>query len=323
MEFFGFLTAIFFCIIFAGFFSGAETGIISLNRLRLRSLADSKVKRALLLKGFLQNPEYFLSSTLVGTNLAVVIASALATSWAVKYFAAQGALIATLILTPLMLIFSEIIPKTLFRQHADRVVLAISPMLKLFFILLSPLVKTISLFPQLLLKPFGGNKTTKSPFVSKEELKFLVEESTREGVVEPGERRMIYRIFDFGATLARDIMETLVNVTALEINTPLSRVKEIAGGRKFSRYPVYKGRKDNVIGLLNIYDLLYERDNNKTRLGDFIRPVFSVLENTPIDHLLSQLRKERQVMALIINQAGKPLGIVTIEDILEEIVGDL
>ena len=323
MEFFGFLTAIFLCIIFAGFFSGAETGIISLNRLKLRSLADSKVKRALLLKGFLQNPEYFLSSTLVGTNLAVVIASALATSWAVKYFAAQGALIATLILTPLILIFSEIIPKTLFRQHADRVVLAISPMLKVAFILLSPLVKTISLFPQLLLKPFGGNKTTKSPFVSKEELKFLVEESTREGVVKPGERRMIYRIFDFGATLTRDIMETLINVADLEINTSLSRVKEIAGRRKFSRYPVYKGRKDNVIGLLNIYDLLYERDNNKTMLGDFIRPVFSVLENTPIDCLLSQLRKERQVMALVINQAGRPLGIVTIEDILEEIVGEI
>ncbi|MEA3369093.1 MAG: hemolysin family protein [Candidatus Ratteibacteria bacterium] len=323
MEFFGFLTAVFLCIIFAGFFSGAEIGIISLNRLRLRSLADFKVKRALLLKEFLQNPEYFLSSTLVGTNLAVVIASALATSWAVKYFAAQGALIATVILTPLILIFSEIIPKTLFRQHADRIVMAISPMLKLSFILLSPLVKTISLFPQLLLKPFGGQKTTKSPFVSKEELKFLVEESVREGVVEPGERRMIYHIFDFGATLARDIMETLVNVTAFEINTSLSRVKEIAGGRKFSRYPVYKGRKENVIGLLNIYDLLYEQDNNKTMLGDFIRPVFSVLENTPIDRLLSQLRKERQVMALVINQAGRPLGIVTIEDILEEIVGEI
>ena len=323
MEFFGFLTVIFLCIICAGFFSGAETGIISLNRLRLRSLADSKMKRAVLLKGFLQKPEYFLSSTLVGTNFAVVIASALATSWAVKYFAAQGALVATFILTPLILIFSEIIPKTLFRQHADRVVLAIFPLLKVSFILLSPLVKTINLFPRLLLKPFGGKKTTKSPFVSKEELRFLVEESTREGVVEPEERRMIYHIFDFGATLARDIMETMVNVTAFEVNASLSGVKEIARRMKFSRYPVYKGRKDNIVGLLNIYDFLYERDGSKTSLGDFIRPIFSVLENRPIDRLLSQLRKERQVMALVVNQAGKPLGIVTIEDILEEIVGEI
>lgn len=323
MEAFGYLIAIFLCIISAGFFSGAETGIISLNRLRLRSLVDSKVKKALWLKGFLENPEYFLSSTLVGTNLSVIIASALATSWAVKYFANQGALIATLILTPLILIFSEIIPKSLFRQHADRVILAISLVLKGSFILLSPLVKTINFFPRILLKPFGGKKTTKSPFVTKEELKFLVEESTKEGLFEPGERRMIYRIFDFGATLARDIMVLLTDVTAVEVNTPKAGVKELARFKKFSRYPVYQERKDNIVGLINIYDLLYEEDIEKTSLGDFKRPIISVLETTPIDKILSQLRKERQVMALVVNQAGRALGIITLEDILEEIVGEI
>ena len=323
MENFGYLIAIILCIILAGFFSGAETGIISLNRLRLRNLVDSKVKKALLLKGFLENPEYFLSSTLVGTNLSVVIASALATSWAIKYFADRGALIATAVLTPLILIFSEIIPKSLFRQQADRIIMVISPVLKGCFVLLSPLVKTFNLFPRLLLKPFGGKKTTKSPFVSKEELKFLVEESTKEGVVELGERRMIYRIFDFGAMLARDIMESLPNVIAFEVNTPLSKVKEIVRLKKFSRYPVYRGGKHNIVGLVNIYDVLYEGNEGKTSLTDFLRPAFVVLENTPIDRLLTQMRKDRQVMALVINQAKKPLGIVTLEDIVEEIVGEI
>jgi len=323
MENFGFLIAIVLCVILAGFFSGAETGIISLNRLRLRSLVESRVKKALLLKGFLENPEYFLSSTLVGTNLSVVIASALATSWAVKYFADRGALIATVALTPVILIFSEIIPKSLFRQHADRIILLISPILKGCFIFLSPLVKTFNLFPRILLKPFGGERTTKSPFVSKEELKYLVEESTKEGVVEPEERRMINRIFDFGAMLARDIMVSLSNVAAIEVNTPLSKVKEIARVKKFSRYPVYQGGKHNIIGLVNVYDLLYEGDESKTSLTDFLRPAFIISEDTPIDRLLTQMRKDRQVMALVINKAKIPLGIVTLEDIVEEIVGEI
>ncbi len=323
METFGYLTAVFFCIIFAGFFSGVETGIISLNRLRLRSLVDSKVKKALLLQGFLKNPEYFLSSTLVGTNVSVIVASALATSWAIKYFAARGALISTIILTPLILVFSEIIPKSLFRQHADRIILAIFPVLKGSFILLSPLVKTINLFPRLILKPFGGKKTTKSPFVTKEELKFLVEESAREGVVEPDERKMIYQVFDFGTTLVRDIMVDLSDVTSIEVNTSLSKVKELAGVKRFSRYPVFQGKGSNIVGLTNIYDLLYETDGNKTRLGDFVRPILPVLEDTSIDRLLSQLRKERQTMALVVNRSQKPLGIVTLEDIVEEIVGEI
>ncbi len=323
MENFGFFVSIIICMLLAGFFSGAETGIISINRLRLKSLVDSKLKKALLLNEFLENPEYFLSSTLVGTNLFIIIASALATSWAVKYFADRGAIISTVILTPVILIFSEIIPKSLFRQHADRITLAISPVLKGFFVLLSPLVKTLNLFTRILLKPFGGKKTTKSPFVTKEELKFLVEESAKEGVVEPDERRMIYRIFDFGATLARDIMVSLNNVIAIEVNIPLSKVKDLANVKKFSRYPVYQGNGSNITGLINIYDLIYERDQNKTSINDFIRPIIKVLENTPIDRVLSQLRKDGQVMALVINQFNQPLGVVTLEDILEEIVGEI
>ena len=298
------------CIIFAGFFSGSETALISINRVKLRHLAEAGKPDAKKITELIKTPEKVLAMTLVGTNIAIVTASGLCTSLV------NEAWLATLILTPLVLIFAEAIPKFIFRQRANELALRFAKPITFFYKLLYPCVYVI-------LRISGQTKQThKSPFVTREELKYLIREGERSGAIEPRERSIIHSIFNFGAKKVKEILVPLKNTAVIDAAADIKALKELVKQTGYSRIPVYEKTKDNIIGIVNILDTLVIEDITQ-KIKQIIRPCTLVSQETPIDNVLLILQSKKQPLGIITDVNKKPVGIVTIEDLVEEIVGEI
>jgi len=318
-----FVLVIFACIIGAAFFSGSETAFVACNRIRIRHLAQSRDKKARIVEKLLAKPENILATTLVGTNIFIVLGVVLAATYAGKLLhnhEGLGGVLATLVMTPLILIFAEAIPKAYFYRHADTIALRIGGLLRFFSYLFSPLV-LLSTSLSRRLTALMGDKSPKNPFVTREELRLLMWESGRLGVLEKHEQDMIHHIFQFRQTPVKSVMVPLVAVDAIEVGQRVASALKLIGDRGHSRLPIYEERIDNIIGHVSVGDLLGRSPN--TSLRKMMKPVLVVPETKSIADLLLDLKARGEHLAVVVDEYGGVSGIVTLEDLMEEIVGEI
>jgi putative hemolysin len=303
-------------------FSGAEMSFIAANRLRLRHLAESGNKNAARYLEAFTKPERFLSAAMMGVTIAHVTASAVTTWTLVPRLGAAAAPVVTLVLTPLMLIFGEVIPKAVAREWATALVLRLFHAVQIATAILAPLSVSANALVRGVLAVLGYPRTTTRAFVSREELKLLLQMEPEEADVTSTEAEMIDKIFDLGETAVREVMVPMVEVAALpETASPDDCVRLIAE-RGFSRIPIYADRIFNVVGVVTAMDLL-RQGAGAPDVRTFMRPATYVPETKRIDDLLREMQKARIQLMVVVDEYGAAVGIVTVEDIVEEVVGEI
>ncbi|HLG70873.1 MAG TPA: hemolysin family protein [Chloroflexota bacterium] len=315
------------CLFLAAFASAAETALTSLGKLRIRHLADEGNRSAQQLRDMLANPGDFLSTILVVNNVAVIVASTLTTLLTVKLWQSFGSAeaITTAALSIFIMVFCEITPKTLAIRNAEAWALKLAGPVRATSWLLGWLVRVLSAIPPLLVRLFGGRPGPKSPFATEEEIRFLVTTAEEEGVIEESEEQMIHSIFEFGDTTAREIMVPRVDMKAVDVETPMRDVIDLALQVGHSRIPVYEDNIDNIVGTVfdrDLFKYFRERETD-VPLKEALRPAYFVPESKKVDELLKELQTKRVQMAIVVDEYGGTAGLVTIEDILEEIVGEI
>ncbi len=307
----------------AGLFAGAETGLISMNRVKLKYLVEAGAPSAHVLTKLLDQIDRFLGMTLVGTNLAVIAATVVFTQLCLQVFGSRGEWLAVLILTPLLLVFAEIIPKAWFRQRSDTVMHVLAHMLLVLCWIFSPAVRVTGWVADRLLSPFGrGQTSTQSVFVSKEELKFLISESERSGVLDPHERAFIYRIFEFGGTRVREVMTPRSRVESLHLSASIGDVLSAVRRTGLSRILVRSDRTGRWVGFIPVLDVLFEEQHERP-LRALVRDVMQCADSMEIDRLLMAMRRRRQQIVVVVDAEGEQIGIATLDDLLEELTGEM
>lgn len=319
----GTIVAIALFVLLQAFFSGSEMAVISVNRIKMEQLAQSRLSHALLLKKMLASPDRLLSTTLVGTNLSVVISSAIFTALVVATLGQGYTWLTPLIMTPVILIFGESIPKAVARFYADKIAYRIAGILKFFSLVFWPLVLVTSFISRIILLPLKTKEAKRlSPFVSREELKLLIRESKKDEVTKPHERAIIHRIFEFGSKKVKEIMVPIKDVVSIDSSSEPSRLKDLSRASGFSRILVYEGARGNIIGFANVFDALYE-EGKFARVLDCLRPVLYVSCESPIDKVFYLLQLKRMQVAVLLDENNRHIGMVTFKDLLDEIAGEI
>ncbi|MCP3866713.1 MAG: HlyC/CorC family transporter [Gammaproteobacteria bacterium] len=310
------------CLIAEGFFSGSEIGTVSTDRMRLRHDAAKGSKGARLAIEMLKKPVWLLSTTLVGTNIAVVTNTTLATVLMIQIFGESGSCLAIVLVALLIWVFGEIVPKSVFQQHANVVTQKAIFGLRFFSYLFWPLLAVSTFFTRIITKLFGGaGKEQSNPFTLREEIKTMLDMSPGEGDLRPIEQDMIQRIFHFGNKTVGDIMIPLIDVVAIERHSTSSAASMIVKQQMHKLIPVYENRLDNVIGVINSMELV--ADPAEKSIEDITQEVTYVPISKNIKSLLMQMRTRHDALAVVVDEFGGAQGIVTIEDIMEEVVEEL
>ena len=308
-------------LLLEAFFSGSEMALISCDRIKLRHQAQSGVKRAQVAERLLSRPDQFLATTLIGTNLCVVTNSAVAAVLCLLLLGEGRELYATLLLSPFVVLLGEMVPKAYFRHHADRLVPLLAPPLSLCLRLFAPLSSIIRRASNFLLTPLQLSSTEQDPYITREELKFLVQEGNHQAELDTEERRMIHKIIDFGETTVDEAMIPLIEVVALPAGATVAEAVASVSEHHFSRIPVYEERIDQIVGIVHAFDLLSA--DPQASLGSLMRPAYYVPETKLVDDLLQEMQRRQVQMAIVVDEYGGVVGIVTVEDLLEEIVGEI
>jgi len=311
-------------IIISGYFSGSETGLMSLNRYRLKNLADKNHKGALLAQRLLETPERLIGLILLGNNLVNILASAIATIIGIRLLGDYGFIFSTIVLTFIILVFAEVTPKTIAALHPERFALPssylLSPLLKIFY----PLVWLINLFTRLIFKILGISEKAKSHYdLSSEELRIVVNEA---GTMIPHQhQQMLLSILDLEKVTVEDIMIPRNEITGININDEWQDIVHQLSDSQHTRLPVYNGDIDKITGLIHIRNalhLFHKEETSKDDLKKIIREPYFVPEGTPLNTQLLNFQREKRRIGLVVNEYGDIQGLVTLEDILEEIVGE-
>lgn len=305
----------------SAFFSGAETALISINRFKLRNLSEKGEKKAKLIQQVLKEPEKLLSAILISNNFITVLITSLVTVMAICYFKEKAIWIATIFTTFIILIFGEIVPKTFASQYTKLVSYLVIYPIFIIIQLLFPLVKIFSFITNLLL--LGRKKLKKEPTITEEEIKTIIHLGQEEGILEEEEKKMLGSVMKFTDTIVKEVMIPRSNIVALNIGVNYERLKTIIFQEGYSRFPVYEGNFDNIIGLLYVKDLLLLEGNVPVILQDLFHPPYFVSEQMKAKDLLQEFKKKRKHMAIVVNRFGRIVGLVTLEDLLEEIVGEI
>ena len=310
------------CLVATMFFSAAEMAFIAANRLRLRHLAEEGHPIAARYLEAFRHPERSLSTAMMGVTIAHIIAASVVTWVLLPRLGHWAPLVVTLVLTPLMLVFGEIIPKAVAREWATSLILRLYRPLTWASALLAPFVALAHSMVSAVLRPFGAGRSDTRQFVSREELKALLQLEPGEADVTTQEAEMIDKIFDLGDTTVREVMVPLVEVIMLPEDAPPEEAIRLIHQRGFSRIPMYRERETNVVGVVAAMDVL-SRGAEAIRLADLAREAYYVPETKRIDDLLREMQRHRIHMAIVVDEYGGSTGIVTLEDIVEEIVGEI
>jgi CBS domain containing-hemolysin-like protein len=322
MDILLYIIIFFLCLSCEAFFSGSEIALIAANPKKIRKSSDLSAPRIKMTLKLLKNRERLLATTLCGTNLSVVTNSILITSLFLYFLGERGEIYSILILSPLLIIFGEIIPKTLFQQRATKIAPWVSYPVWLASYLFYPMVIFMTKLTHIILFLTGTKKSKETPFVTREELRLILKMSKKGSDLTTGEVTMIDRLFDFSHTLVKEAMIPLIEVAAVEDKATVKEAIATISKRGYSRLPVYHERIDNIIGIVNSFDLL-DAPHNDQSIKLLIRTVPYVPESKPIDELLVEMQKKRNHLAIAVDEYGGTVGIITIEDILEEIVGEI
>ena len=310
-------------LLFSAFFSSAETSLTTANRIRIRTLADQGNGRARTLLKILEEPEKMLSTILVGNNIVNLYASALATSLTIRVFGSRLVGIATGILTLAVLVFGEITPKTMATHRADDMALFFAGPVSLLMVVMRPLVVAVNGLSGLVLRILGDDPGAGRDTMTEEELRAIVQVSHEDGVLEKEEKKIIDNVFDFGDTMARDIMIPRIDMTVVMEDADYEELLAVFRKDKYTRIPVCRGSSDTVVGIINVKDLLL-RDPEKTfRIADYMREPLFTFERKKTSELMVEMRKNFTTIAIVLDDYGVTSGMITMEDLLEEIVGEI
>lgn len=312
-------------LFFSAFFSMSETALMSMSKIRLRHLVENHVKHAKLTQDLLDHPNQLLGTILVGNNLVNIAASAIATSIAIYFWNNKGVGIATFLMTLLILIFGEITPKNIAIDYTEEIVLFIAPIMSVFVKIFSPVVWILTNFTNGLLHLFGLNKQEKKPLITEEELKTIVEVSSQEGVLESDEKEIIDNIFEYSDMRVKDIMIQRMDIVAVDVSATYEEVVEAFGEKQFSRIPVYEDTIDNIVGVLYAKDLFFipVEKIKQFDIKKYMREPFYTYEFIKISDFFRRMQGDRIHIAIVLDEYGGVAGIITMEDIIESILGDI
>lgn len=310
-------------LLLSGFFSSAETALTTVNKIRLRYLAEEGNKRAATTLKITENSGKMLSAILIGNNIVNLSASSLTTSLAYN-LGGPAVAIASVVLTVLILLFGEITPKTLASIHSEKLALLYAPVIDIFMKVMTPVIFVINSLSNLVMLILHIDPNAKMNTMTENELRTIVDVSHEDGVIESEEKEMIYNVFDLGDAKAKDVMVPRVNVTFADIDSSYAELIALFREDKFTRLPVYAESKDNVVGTINMKDLLLFDNNQKDfHVKDILREAYFTYEYKNISELLVEMRTASFNIAIVLDEYGETAGLITLEDILEEIVGEI
>ena len=308
-------------VILSGFFSSAETALTTVNRVKMRALEEEGNKKAARVNKILDQNGKMLSAILIGNNIVNISASSLATTLAIRINLAVG--IATGILTFVVLLFGEVIPKTWAMHSADKLAPIYGGIIYPLMQILTPIIFLVDKISLLVLKIMGIDPNEKTSTMTENELKTYVDVSHEDGVIETEEREIIYNVFEFSDALAKDIMIPKVNMVMVSINDNYHQILEVFRKYMYTRLPVYEDDKDNIIGLINIKDFILTDDPERFQVRDILREAHFTYEYKKISDLLYEIREKTTSVTFVVNEYGVTVGMITLEDLLEEIVGEI
>lgn len=307
----------------SAFFSSAETALTTVNRLRVRAWVEEGDKRAIILSKVIDDPGKLLSAILIGNNIVNISASSIATLLATEFWGNAGAGIATGVITLLVLIFGEITPKTMASLKAEKISLNYAKVIYGLMVVLTPLIFILDILSGGILRLFGVDPDHRDDSVTEEDLRTIVEAGHEDGVLENEEHMMINNVFDFADHQAKEIMVPRVDMCFLSLDATYEDFMEIYKQEKFTRIPVYEETRDNVVGILNVKDLLLYDKRQEFHVKDFLREAYFTYEFKNTSELMVEMRKNSISIAIVLDEYGSTAGLVTLEDLLEEIVGDI
>lgn len=330
MSFFTLFLVFVLGLILQGLFAGYETGFVSSNVIRLRYLTEVEgSSRARRLLRYIERPDQMLATLLIGTNVMVVTCT-LVVSYAVEQVTPAHMtglvddIVSTAVVAPIMLVVSEIIPKSVFRTHPTRLSLWLLPVIDATYWLLAPLAAPVSWLSRVLLRFFGEERHHLSPYMSSlDDVKDLVDEGVDHGAIEPEEQEMIHSVIDMQATTAKEIMVPRIAIQAVPVTSTRADLIDVFVQTGRTRIPVYEESIDSIVGVVNVYAVLVDSEPERGDIARFIRPATHVPDTMRVDDLFRLLKRTKQHLAIVTDEYGGTDGLVTIEDIVEEILGEI
>ncbi|MBS6162203.1 MAG: HlyC/CorC family transporter [Firmicutes bacterium] len=314
--------ALIILICLSAFFSSAETSMTTVNKIRIQSLAEQGDKRALILLTVVEDSGKLLSTILIGNNIVNISASSLATTITMRLFGNAAVSVSTGIITLLVLIFGEITPKTMASLHAEKMALSYARIIQFLMFLLTPVIFLVNKMAKGVLTLLRVDDSVKGNTITEHELRTLVNVGHKEGVIETEERQMIYNVFDFGDSQAQDVMVPRIDVTFADVNSSYEDLIQLFREEKHTRFPVFEETTDNIIGIVNVKDLLLTEKKDFT-LRKILRDAYFTYEYKKTSELLMEMKEHSVSFAVVLDEYGATSGIVTLEDLVEEIVGDI
>ena len=311
-------------LVLSALFSSAETALTTVNKIRIRSLAEEGKRSAKTVAKLIEDPSKMISAILIGNNIVNLSASSLTTTLVIEQFNSIPAGVATGILTVLILIFGEITPKTLATVYNEKLSLIYAPAILLLTRIMTPVIFLLNFISRGLLWIFRIDPNKKVAAMTENELLTIVDVSHEEGVIESEEREMINNVVDFGDSLARDIMVPRIDMDFVEDSVTYDELVAAFEENMYTRLPVYHETRDNVVGIVNLkYIFFYKGAIEDFRIEDFLREPYFTYEYKKTSELLREMRKESIALAIVLDEYGATAGLVTVEDLIEEIVGEI
>lgn len=310
-------------LILSAFFSSSETALTTVSRMRILSLAEEGNSSAVTLLKVIDNKEKMLSAILIGNNIVNISVSSVTTILVTDLFGNYAVSIATAILTVLVLIFGEITPKTLATINNEKLALRFSSVVYWLMYILTPVIFLINKLSSLVMKLFRIDKSEKKSTYTENELKTIVNVSHAEGVIEADEREMLQNIFEFGDRQAKDIMIPRLDVCMIDVDSTYEEIMDVFQANRYTRIPVYENTTDNVIGIINIKDLLLYRHGESFNIRNYLRQPYFTYEYKGLSDLLLEMKKASVNITIVLDEYGAASGLLTLEDLIEEIVGDI
>ena len=317
------LLILLFLLALSGFFSSSETALTTVNKIRMRTLADAGDGRALFVLKVIGNPSKMLSAILIGNNIVNLYASSLSTMLATKLWGNEAVGLATGVLTLLILVFGEITPKTLSTISAETIALRFARIIYMLMVVLTPVIAVVNQLSFMVLRLLRVDPNKKAEAITEDELRTIVEVSHEEGVIESEEKKMINNVFDFGDSVAKDIMVPRIDMSFVDVNAAYPELMDQFREEKYTRFPVFEETTDNVIGVINIKDIFLGGDVEDFSVRKFLRQPLYTYEFKKVSELMLEMRKTDVNIVIVLDEYGATAGLITLEDMLEEIVGEI
>ena len=314
------LVLLLFCVLGSAFGSGSETALVSASRTRIQHLASKGVRSARLALGILNQRERILAATLIVTNVFNIAGAAIATVSFQRWIGSLAPIAAIAVMTCVFLVVSEIVPKAYFRHHADQMLVKAAVLWKVLSWILAPITFPVQVLTNSVFRLFGSRP--KSLYTTREEIKLVLEESAETGGLGRHEQEMLESTLDYATTIVREVMVPISEVALLLETARSEELISLVRMQPYTRIPVYRERVDQIVGLVNVFDVLYDKQR-KTFLRPYVRPARLVPDTKGIDKLFLEMQRARESLAVVVNEFGACIGIVTLEDIIEEIFGEL